>query len=835
VDVPTPKPPVLKPSSASDDHDRKPWTHKILDRLLDRWGVNQASAWRRGRAIGWDEGWVVGDKSGYDRGFKAGEKVVVLSPGPVSEPGTPGVKERTLFKNWTFKISGEIEKRFRADVLLLLPKNQQPSAEQWKMILSETLTTSVVAGAGSGKSTTMVLRLLLLNRYLGVDFSSLTVVTFTKESKHDFAGKVRKVFALWGCTISEKDSLDIVRTFHSRILAFTRSIPGLEKTRAFEFLDNKNDEDEKDGSMLNVKLKSEQLDLMNQCYHALYADDTVFKDLIGKLVRRSVVLETLEQDHPDVLDRKRKAKAIAELDPVLCDTVEKLWKNAGRWPIQGVDPVGKKISILGQTFHANGYIPSLSAYVLLGVDKDEPYELKTPGRDVFLRSSVKDKKILFQAFCSQPVILLNSYNEALGNIDAIKNLATSCPKFGYKVQGEIGAQPIMDAFYSSASFMENLGLDVNDAVKNMQLDIDDPDRSFFSALSIFWHTFQDMLREMNPPIMTFNAMFAMFSERGAVNLRAVPPHVLQPMTTLMIDEFQDVGANTISWVRATFAEIERRNLRVVTDGPAAYPSLMAVGDYWQSIYGWRGSSPHFFTGFDKQFPSPTTTGVTLRDNYRSHQWVIDAAEEIVVRTGGASDKGGIAANPGVMNDKVAVKVLAPNDWHLKKEVLRHYELGETILVLSRRRKDKDRIANDFKTLTDRAAKEGREDDIKFLTYHASKGLQADAVFLLGDCEVISSSPYKNDLYRQAKMNTGNDPCGYDTAQCHEALRTAYVAITRAIKSCYWYVDRREAKTRAMEKASRYIDESADFWDVDPKASRRVMNSSSSQKVGARPR
>lgn len=126
-----------------------------------------------------------------------------------------------------------------------------------------------------------------------------------------------------------------------------------------------------------------------------------------------------------------------------------------------------------------------------------------------------------------------------------------------------------------------------------------------------------------------------------------------------------------------------------------------------------GSSPHFFTDFDKQFPSPTTTGVTPRDNYRSHQWVIDAAEKIVKRTGGASDKGGIAANPGVMNDKVAVKVLAPNEWQLKKEVLRHYELGETILILSRRRKDKDRIANGFKNLTDRAAKEGREKDAIF--------------------------------------------------------------------------------------------------------------------------
>ena len=53
------------------------------------------------------------------------------------------------------------------------------------------------------------------------------------------------------------------------------------------------------------------------------------------------------------------------------------------------------------------------------------------------------------------------------------------------------------------------------------------------------------------------------------------------------------------------------------------------GDDWQSIYGWRGSSPSYFMEFNKEFPSPSTTRVMLSDNYRSHQHIIDAAEHIV--------------------------------------------------------------------------------------------------------------------------------------------------------------------------------------------------------------
>jgi len=85
----------------------------------------------------------------------------------------------------------------RQDVKQYLP-DQPPSEDQWKMILSTTPTTSVVAGAGSGKSTTMVLRLIVLYHYLKLICRCLTVVTFTKESKLDFAKKVREVFDLWG-------------------------------------------------------------------------------------------------------------------------------------------------------------------------------------------------------------------------------------------------------------------------------------------------------------------------------------------------------------------------------------------------------------------------------------------------------------------------------------------------------------------------------------------------------------------------------------------------------------------------------------------------------------
>ncbi|MFJ3008300.1 3'-5' exonuclease [Pseudomonas fluorescens] len=100
------------------------------------------------------------------------------------------------------------------------------------------------------------------------------------------------------------------------------------------------------------------------------------------------------------------------------------------------------------------------------------------------------------------------------------------------------------------------------------------------------------------------------------------------------------------------------------------------------------------------------------------------------------------------------------------------------MVLYRKRATKKDAKKHLADTTERAPIEKRSKKINFLTYHASKGLQADAVFLLGDCEITSSSPSKNDFYAQAGMSDPTDPCGYDTAQQQEALRTAYVAISR---------------------------------------------------------
>lgn len=59
-------------------------------------------------------------------------------------------------------------------------------------------------------------------------------------------------------------------------------------------------------------------------------------------------------------------------------------------------------------------------------------------------------------------------------------------------------------------------------------------------------------------MMTYNRMFALFSEHSPENLKLLSDELLRPMAHLMIDEFQDVSPQIVSWIRASLNEIRSR-------------------------------------------------------------------------------------------------------------------------------------------------------------------------------------------------------------------------------------------------------------------------------------
>jgi superfamily I DNA/RNA helicase len=787
---------------------------------LNRLRAQHRASWLHGQADGFRSGHTAGVDYGYKEGklegLEEGRQVLLIRDSRNTEHRPPGVDDN-LFDDWRLPLTPELKKRIKADVARLLPAHAQPSTAQWKMIFSDTPSTSVIAGAGAGKSTSLVLRILLLTHYLGFELDCLTVVTFTRESRKDFINKLLEVFGLWGRALSLKDARDVVRTFHSRILPMVRSLPGFERLQAFENLSERaaSGDEEVDSNPFDLRINDAQRKHLNACYHALQGRDPRFREAIKPLLRQALLLKELERDHPDVQKRMAVTELAAKRDEELCDAVEDLWFRAGAWPIKGIEPNRQPLEINGARFHCHGYAPELDAWVVLGFDPRENPQVSRPNAKLTVRAEWAVKRTLFQAFCHKPLIWLDSYESSKRVLASMAGDASAGPGFDYKVKGELASVPLLDAFVAAAGFIENLGLDVCDAVGRMSFAKDDPDRFFFEALSLFWRALEDHLLDQSPPIMTYNRMFALFSEHSPENLRLLSDERLRPLSHLMIDEFQDVSPQIVSWIRACLGEIRRRGPALHVGHRAQHSSLLCVGDDWQSIYGWRGSSPKYFMEFNQEFPSPATTRVMLSDNYRSHQHIIDAAEHIVRAAPAIAGKKAKAA--GEPREPVPVQVLNRDEQDLARRLEEHYRRGDSILILYRKSVDRLLIENNISQIVniDSSLPFGQR-RLKQLTFHSAKGLQADAVFLLGDCQHLTRSPYKNQVYRMAGLGKDGDAEPYDAAQKDEILRLAYVGITRAVTHCYWYVEPQEPQAANGPRASERVPKGKAFF-VDRRA------------------
>ncbi|RRW69044.1 DNA helicase UvrD [Pseudomonas fluorescens] len=806
-------PPELRPLA------EMPWFKRLAARFfghgLTKLRAQHRASWLHGQADGFRSGHTAGVEYGFKEGklegLEEGRQVLLIRDSRNTEHRPPSV-DNHLFDDWRLPLTAELKKRIKADVARLLPAHAQPSAAQWKMIFSDTPSTSVVAGAGAGKSTTLVLRILLLSHYLGFELDSMTVVTFTRESRKDFINKLIEIFTLWGQPLNLKQARELVRTFHSRILPMVRSLPGFERLQAFENLSDRpqSGAEEVDSNPFDLRINDAQRQQLNACYHRLFNDDERFRQLIQPLSRAGLQLKELERDHPDVQKRMAVTELAAKRDEELCDVIEDLWFRAGAWPIKGIEPNRQAFEINGSKFHAHGYIPSLDAWVVLGFDPRENAQLTRPNAKLSVRAEWAVKRTLFQAFCRKPLIWLDSYESSRRVLATLAGDASAGPGFDYKVKGELASAPLLDCFVAAAGFIENLGLDVPDAVSRMSFAKDDPDRFFFEALSLFWRAFEDHLLDQKPPVMTYNRMFALFSEHSPENLKLLSDELLRPMAHLMIDEFQDVSPQIVSWIRASLNEIRSRGPAMHVGRGAQRSSLLCVGDDWQSIYGWRGSSPSYFMEFNKEFPSPSTTRVMLSDNYRSHQHIIDAAEHIVRAAPAIAGKKAKAS--GEPKPLHPVNVLERDDEALGQRLAEHYRRGDSILMLYRKSSDKLLIEQHIQPVLNVDSSlpyDARR--LKQLTYHSAKGLQADAVFLLGDCQHLTSSPYKNQVYRMAGLGKSGDSEPYDTAQKDEILRLAYVGITRAVSHCYWYVEPQDSQAVNMPRASDRVAKGKPFF------------------------
>ena len=146
-------PPELRPLA------QMPLFKRLAARLfghgLTRLRAQHRFSWLHGQADGFRSGHEAGVEYGYQEGkrdgIEEGRQVLLIRDFRPDEHRAPGIDD-SLFDDWRLPLTAEVKKRMKADVARLLPAHAQPSAAQWKMIFSDTPSTSVISFASEASS-----------------------------------------------------------------------------------------------------------------------------------------------------------------------------------------------------------------------------------------------------------------------------------------------------------------------------------------------------------------------------------------------------------------------------------------------------------------------------------------------------------------------------------------------------------------------------------------------------------------------------------------------------------------------------------------------------------
>lgn len=242
-----------------------------------------------------------------------------------------------------------------------------------------------------------------------------------------------------------------------------------------------------------------------------------------------------------------------------------------------------------------------------------------------------------------------------------------------------------------------------------------------------------------------------------------------PYKVVIVDEYQDISAPRFNLLKA---------LRESSDY-----MLFCVGDDWQSIYRFAGSDIDYILNFDKYW-GPTEVG-KIETTYRFPQKLIDASGAFVMQ------------NPA--QKKKALRTLSNNNsyalgcgtWAWR---FREMPKGSSVLFLGRYKDDIEIMKRQVKGISvlngGKITLNGREDlDIKFMTVHASKGLQADYVFILNNQSGRRGFPSQIEDAPVLKLFMSN----LEEFEFAEERRLFYVAMTRAKKKVVFVVPNSERK------------------------------------------
>jgi DNA helicase-4 len=658
--------------------------------------------------------------------------------------------------------------------------------EQEAAIQCESKNILLLAGAGSGKTKTLIDKIRYFINKKKVNPKNILVITFTRDAINeiqdrliDHTDKTKK----YQTDLQQGDRAEVrksyiqknsalksltVRTFHSLCFLILRENGASFFDNRFRIL-----QDRPGGAGAEID-----------------TDAFSSKENVSTLIRKAVITVCQhEVDFMNKLERYLIENSFVKKKPFVQQRKDYLKSYVTK---SGIAVASKSEQRIADWFYERGYDIQYEPDEIKNSFRFSP-DFKLSAKDFYiehksnLSAPLEDK---LKALQSQGKPVFITYEDWMHDSRRIEQELIKILKQAYGGNYTLEFARIFDNRFSLlqdelANFLKDVKQAYNlaksqgltyDEIRNITSPLFSHARikSFYDIFPVTWKYYEEIKRKHS--VVDFDDLITLTIELLTTK-SDIRNYYVDKFRCILVDEFQDVNPAQVSLLKLLYSDNS---------------DLFCVGDDWQSIYGFRGSDVNYIVNFEKHFPGSTT--IKLKYNFRSTENIVNVGTKIIEFNKNRIDKEVLALKT---SDQKVVLYKSNNDedtlTYINQRLSHHFENGvkpSDVLILGRRR-------NHYSFIQHSAYK-----GVRFETIHGSKGLEAKIVFITGLRHGSGGFPdtwLEDSIYQVLKKTD-------KSLLLEEERRLFYVAITRAKDHLYLLTENGQESQFIQELPEAFIDE-----------------------------
>lgn len=638
--------------------------------------------------------------------------------------------------------------------------------KQSEAVVSDEKRILVLAGAGSGKTKTLLQKIIYLIEEKGISPSSILAITFTKNATNemidrliisaDLSGQYETILSNKYLSKVEKDNIRYnyqkkfkwidsltVKTFHGFCYSILRNYGVNEFDNKFKIIgDEKRDEEDDLSKHVAPETVFEVVHklLIEQC------EDTAFLLQLKRYIL-DYVIDKIHLKKNDEKYTPKDGKYYTALDGTKVRSKSEqfiadwFYRHSIKYEYEPL------LNVKDFDFHPDFYITDANLYLEHVTDKSY---------------SMKNKEEQFQ---KGNLLLVKTYenmtqDSALFN-HTLDSIVKSRLPANYHKMVSLNYKEEFNGYHESIKNFVTQIMRITDMIKVENTDLKkvlyDAQQDQHERVRNFYELAIPMVEKYiqyctNKSYLDFNDLISRTTSLFQ-NHDDIANKYKSKYQYILVDEFQDVNNLQVELIKLLLTN---------------QTQLFCVGDDWQSIYGFRGSNVSYILEFENHFPNAKVVKLNL--NYRSSQNIVGASNEVIKHNKFKIEKEIHASK--MSEHKIVVYAGSSEDENIQfcinkiRDLLDDGFTNDDILFLYRRSKMYSPYFFRFKN-------EGIK--VQSKTIHAAKGLESKIVFILGLTDGNGGFP---DIWLEDRIFQVIKTANHDLL-IEEERRLFYVAITRA--------------------------------------------------------